>query len=224
MPLTTTPDLQRFYYQGENEFCADKQFLVDRLSVATVRGQSNYSLPDFVLSIRRITWLGQKLDPLTKRNEREVFQSATQQGTPFWYVFNNIGANLISFFPQPLLNLNAAPNCWTSDNIANYVIVEFYRSTDNVSFVIPSWKRRQLLKNYVAYRQAIQDGGSYSRTVANYYKSKWDTAKAFFVDTLDDLYGSARKLMVDEIVSSNYFPGEPVLPINQFGVSVDEGY
>ena len=225
MPLISTTDLQRFYDQGENDFCSEKQFLVDRLSINTQSGVSDYQLPDYVLSIRRISWLGQKLDPLTKRNQREVFQSATQQGTPFWYVFNNITTPCyISFFPKPQAILPTSSNPWISTEIAKCCIVEFYRATDNTNFVIPAWKKNQLLKNYVCLRAAMIDGGSYSKNSINYYKQKLNLYKQIFVEILDELYNAPRKLMVDEIVSSNYFPGEPVLPINQFGVSVDEGY
>jgi hypothetical protein len=60
--------------------------------------------------------------------------------------------------------------------------------------------------------------------LVKYYTDKWNQKKVEFSDYLDELYSLPRKILVDEIVSSNYFPGEPVLPINQFGISVDEGY
>lgn len=223
MPNITNTDLERFYNDGENDFCTEKPFLVDRYSPSIVAGTSTYTLPEECLSIRRVTFLGQKLDPMTKRNEREVFQAATQEGTPFWYVFNNIGALKIDLFPRPEQSLAAGVNIWSTDIISS-CIFEYYRANNDTTFVIPDWKKRQLLKNYVAKRVAQVDGASYDSKAIKFYNQKWMVGKFQFASLLDELYGSARKLLISEVVSSNYFPGEPILPINQFGVSVDEGY
>src|SRR6266478_5939486 len=101
MPIFDSTTLARFFHEGENVFSDSTPFLVDRLSLALVSGTSTYGLPDYVRSIKRVTIIGQKLDPLGRRNQRDVFQAATQTGKPFWYVFNNIGLNKISLFPIP---------------------------------------------------------------------------------------------------------------------------
>lgn len=223
MPNLTNSDFERFLDDGENDFCTERPFLVGRYSPPIVSGTSTYQLPDYILSIRRITFLGQKLDPLTKRNEREVFQSATQQGLPFWYVFNNIGALKIKLFPTPNQNLAAGTNIWSTD-ILSSCIIEYYRTNDDSTFVIPAWKKRQFLAAYVAKRACQTDGPSMDLKGVKFYTDLWMRNKEQFSILLDELYGLARKLVISEIVSSNYFPGEPVLPIDQFGTSVDEGY
>lgn len=223
MPLFNTSDLTRFWNQGENEISHERPFLVDRISLNIQTNVALYTLPDYVVSIKRITYLGKKLDPLPKRNQREVFQAATQAGNPFWYVYNNIGANLISLFPTPEQNLPTVTNVWDTD-IPNSCIVEFFRATDNNTFKIPSYLRRQLLKYYTAKRAYAIDGAGGNLKLVKYYTEKWMSKKMEFVEWLDFLHTKPRKFCVDEIVSSNYFPGEPVLPIDQFGTSVDEGY
>lgn len=225
MPLFQSSDLARFFSQGENEISTEKPFLVDRTSPAIATGTSVYTLPDYVASIRRVSYLGKKLDPLPRRNQREVFQAANQSGTPFWYVYNNIGANQIKLFPTPLDNFGAAgTDLWAGPAITSYCIVEFYRATDNSTFTIQPFLRPQLLKYYAAKRAYSIDGPGMNLKLVKYYNDKWNQKKVEFSDYLDELYSLPRKILVDEIVSSNYFPGEPVLPINQFGVSVDEGY
>jgi hypothetical protein len=224
MPLFQSSDLARFFNQGENELSSEKPFLVDRIALETVVDQSTYTLPDYVVSIRRVTYLGWKLDPLPRRNQREVFQNATQEGQPFWYIFNNIGANLLQLFPTPNAALGLGTGNLYSTDIETCCIVEFFRATDNVNFTIISCLRRQMLKLYAAYRAYSIDGPGQNLKLAQYYMQRWMLAKQQFVELIDDLYTLPRKLMISEVVSSNYFPGEPVLPINQFGVSVDEGY
>lgn len=227
MPLTQSPTIERFWDQGEQEISVECSFLVDRLSLALVAGQSTYILPDYVSSIRRVTHLGWKCDPLPQRNFREVFQSAMQKGKPYWYIYNNIGQNKVSLFPSPDQSLAVVPQPWSSDPVVGSsagCVVEFYRVTDNQNFILPLWTRRQMLKQYVARRVFAQDGAQGSFKMRDYYIQKWNNFKAQFVEMVEFLYMEPRKLVINEIVSSNYFPGEPVLPINQFGVSVDEGY
>lgn len=223
MPNLTNADIERFIDDGENDFSTEKHFLVSRYSPAIVVGTANYVIPDYFLSIRRVTYLGQKLDPLTRRNQNEVFQAATQVGKPFWYVFNNIGALTVKLFPTPESNLASGTNLWSTD-IPTCCIFEGYRASDASTFVIPAWKRRQLLKPYVNKRVAQVDGPTMDLKAVKYFEQRWMQAKGQFSQSLDTLYGGARKLVISEIVSSNYFPGEPVLPIDQFGTSVDEGY
>ena len=222
MPVLSTSDLTRFFNEGENLFAQERPFLVDRYSPPLVAGTSVYTLPDYVISIRRITYLGKKLDPLPQRNYREVFQSVAQEGWPFWYIFNNIGANKVQLFPTPQVTIPAGTNLWGSD-IPTSCIVEFNRATDNSTFVLPSWIRRQMLKQFVMKRKFELDGPGVNNKLAKYYDGKWQMSKGEFSELLDQLYYLSRKYMISEVVSSNYFPGQPVLPIDQFGSSVDEG-
>jgi hypothetical protein len=53
--------------------------------------------------------------------------------------------------------------------------------------------------------------------------AKWEIKKKQFFDYLDDIHGKSRRLVVSEIISSNYFPASPVLPIANYGIAVDEG-
>lgn len=223
MPLFTTSNIQRFFNYGEAEISVDNPFLVDRYSFAVSPGTSTYQLPDYVTSIRRVTYQGWKCDPLNQRNFREVFQSAPQSGRPFWYIFNNIGAVKLQLFPSPGDTLAAGVNLWSTD-IPTSVIVEFYRVTDNSTFILPSWIRRQILKYFVAFRAYSIDGAGNNLKMAAYHDNRWAQGKQQFADLLHFLFTNPRKFCISDIVSSNYYPGEPVLPVNQFGISVDEGY
>lgn len=224
MPLFQSSDLARFWNQGENEFSTEKFFLVDRVALPAAVAVDTYTLPDYVISIRRVTFQGWKLDPLPQRNNREVFQGANQEGKPFWYVYNNIGANSIKLVPSPQMALPMGTgNLWSTD-IPNCCIVEFYRATDNATFIIIQSLRQQMLKLYAAHRSYLIDGPGMNLKLSQYYLQAWEQAKQEMVELIDDLYSLPRKLMTSEVVSSNYYPGEPVLPINQFGISVDEGY
>ncbi len=222
MPLFSTADLTRFYNQGENEISTDIPFLVDRYTFATTSGVGTYTVPDYILSIRRVTWLGKKLEPLTARDQREVFQAATQSGTPYFYIFNNVGQNKLKLFPSPPTVGAVSGNLW-GNNLKNGLVIEFYRATDNSTFVIPSWIKRRLLKAYVAKRSYAIDGAGSNLKLVDYYTNKWDYQKTLFRELLNDLYSTPRKLVVNSLGNTNHFPGEPILPVDLFGISVDEG-
>lgn len=227
MPINDTPTIARFFNNAEQQLSSEKSFLFDRYSPAITSGTSTYTLPNYVQSIAAVYWKGMLLDPLTRRNHREVFQSATQQGTPFWYLFDNIGQNKIQFFPAPNVNLSAVgSDLWNvagTDNYTGGVIIEFARITDNSSFIVPSFLRRQLLKYYVARQVYSKDGAGHNAKLRDYFNQKWDAKKQEFYSWLDEMYLKPRKVIVQELVSNNYFPASPVLPIAKYGVSVSEG-
>lgn len=225
MPVISDSTLERYMNQGEIECSIERPFLVKRLSIQSTIGFADYILPDECISIRRILWLGWKMDPLPARNWRDVFQGQNYQvGRPFWYVYNNIGLQTIKLFPAPDQVLDVSTTPWTPSGIENAFVVEYYIASDNSTYVLPPWIKRQLLKLYVAKMVYSNEGPLQSLKLAKYFSAKWDMKKKEFYTLLDALYGEPRKLVTNQIVSNNYFPGSPVLPITRFGISVEPGY
>lgn len=221
MPVFSNELLLRFFKQGEDNLAHERNFIADRYSIPVVSGTSAYTLPDYILSIRRVTYLGTKLDPLPYRDFREVFQSATQQGKPYWYIYNNVGINKIQLFPTPNQNVASVTNVWTTE-IATGCIVEYYRSADGATYVLPSYIRRQLLKLYVARQCFAVEGAGQNIKMVKYFDARWTKKKAEWFALLDELYSKPRKLVVGMTVDSGYFPASPVLPINRYGISCDD--
>lgn len=222
MPVFTVDTLQRFFNQAEQNLSTEKPYLVDRISVALAIGQAFYQLPDYVLSIKRVTYLGMALDPLPQREFREVFQSATQKGRPFWYVYNNVGETKIELFPAPPVVVPVMVNPWTT-GIPTGFVVEFYRATDNVTFIAPPYIRRRLLKQFTASHCFAQDGSGQNLKLSAYFDKKWESWQGLFYKHIRDMYSTPRKVIVSEIVSNRQFPAPPILPIDRFGTSVTEG-
>jgi hypothetical protein len=225
MPVISDSTLERIMNQGEVEASIERPFLVDRLSLDIVKGTAFYTLPDYVMDIRRMMFLGWKMDPIPMRNWREVFQGQNyQEGRSFWYVYNNIGLQTIKLFPAPDQNIAIVDNPWNPSGVVVGFIVEFFRPSDNVDFVLPPFIKRQLLKIYVAKQIYAMEGPLQSLKLAQYFAAKWNLKKKEFFTLLDALYGEPRKLVTNQIISNNYFPGSPVLPITKFGISVEPGY
>lgn len=137
-------------------------------------------------------------------------------------MFNNVGLNTISLFPVPSLNLAAGTNLWTSD-IATSCIVEFDRVSDNSSFIVPTYFRAQLLKYYVGMMVYKMEGSGQNIKISQYFQQRWEDEKQKFFQFLQDVKGKPRKLVTQNITASNFFPAQPVLPIDRYGTSVDDG-
>lgn len=154
-----------------------------------------------------------------------MFQNSTQVGTPFWYIYNDIGLNTLILFPCPPETLAAVPgDLWSQAAIGKLgLIVEFNRVADGFTFIIPPTLRRQLLKKYVAANAFMVDNANVNLKISNYFMKRWQTCKEELFDLLDELYEQPRQLVINDFNTFNWFPGSPVLPINRFGISVSEG-
>src|SRR2546430_719095 len=153
MPIFNIATLERFFDDGEQIITQERPYMVDRLSLDLIAGQNVYLLPDFVVSIRRVTFKGYSLDPLPARNFREIFQNSRAAGRPYWYVFNNIARNSIQFFPGIGTAVPAITDAWNQNRTNAYqsgLVIEFGRVADGVDFVLPAYFRRALLNQYVA--------------------------------------------------------------------------
>ena len=223
MPTFTQPDILRFFNQGEVDVSNECNFLLDRYEIPVVSGTGVYQIPDYVRSITRVTCQGKKLTPLPKRDLNDAFQSATQQGRPFWYVFNNTGQNKIQLFPQPNLTTPTGSDPWCTD-IPTATIVEFFRISDNNQFILPDYSRNYLLKKYCGSMLFLIEGPGQNLKMSKYFKNQWELWKAEFIALTEELHSAPRKLYISDVVSGNWFPGSPVLPIDRFGIGVETGY
>jgi len=216
MPQLGSTELERLLNQGEVKVSDDINFLAHRYSPAIVAGTSDYTLPDYVRSIKRVTWKGYKLDPMPQKTRANVFQAANSQGRPYWYVYNNVGLNKISLFPVPSESVSAGvTNLWATD-VPTAVIVEFWRISDNSTYVLPDYFRRQLLRYYIASRQYQQEGKRNRFNTALYYKNRWEEERSRFENFLAELQNRPTKRTVSQIPYTRFFPGKPILPIDRY--------
>jgi hypothetical protein len=215
MPLLGSVELERLVNQGETKISDDINFLAMRYSPTIVAGTADYTLPDYVRSIKRVTWKGYKLDPMPQKTRANVFQAATSQGRPYWYVYNNVGLNKISLFPIPSESVTAGTNLWSTD-ISTSAIVEFWRISDNSTYVIPDYFRRQLLRYFLTSRQYQQEGRRNRFNSAMYYKDRFAREIYNFESFLEEVQNRPTKRTVSQVPYTRSFPASPRLPIDRF--------
>lgn len=223
MPVFTQSDIIRFFNQGEVDASNDCNFLIDRYEIPVLSTVHTYQIPDYIRGISRVTFQGKKLTPLPRRDLNGAFQPATQQGCPFWYVFNNVGQNRVRLFPTPNSDTPIGTDPWCTD-IPTATIIEFFRISDNVDFVLPPWVRNFILKKYCGRELFNIEGPGQNLKMALYMAKQWILWYGEFQGLIDELHNAPRKLFVSDVVSGNWFPGSPMLPIDKFGISVETGY
>jgi len=230
MPLFADTTLTHLENIGENAFASERPCIVDRTSLAIVSGTDVYTLPSYVINIRRITYKGWKVFPITHRDLRQSYQSGNQAGRPYWYIFNNVGQSQIKLMPVPTENISAEAtytNLW-GPTINTKFIIEFYRLPDvsdlQNKYLIPNFIRRRLLKTFVLSRAFQMEGRGVNIKASKYWRARYDFLKSIYIDLLDDLNNKPRNIICNNITSHPYGQGPPApqLPVSKYGISVDE--
>lgn len=224
MSLFTAASINRLEAEGEGAFHDDYPCIITRTSLTIVSGTSEYTIPDTVQNIRRVTWKGMKLDPLPQRDLRTHFGSGSQQGRPFWYVFNNVVGNKIKFFPVPNEAISSTTNSLWGSEINDRVIIEYYVTPDvTISVMIPQYFRRRLLKAYVLRGCFNVEGQGQNLKASQYFGRRFEFLSRLYGELLQELHGKPRKLILSGVQTSTYFPGSPMLPVDRFGIGVNTG-
>lgn len=204
----------------EDDFAREFPCIEERYAVPIVAGTSNYVLPAQAFSIRRITWNGWQVNPLPQRQYRVIFQGAqAQTGRPYWYIYNDlVPQKTIRLFPTPNFTITASGNLYGA-GIAQGCVMSYWRLPDE-THEIPRWMKRRVVKAGMLALLFTQEGKGQDLTAAKF----WD---AFFVATANRhgalVTQSARKLILQDVMQwVGKYPASPVLPIDRFGVGVDD--
>ncbi len=221
MAIFSSADVERIILRGEEDISVEVPFLVDRFSPAIVAGTQAYAMPSDMHSIRRVTWLGEKLFPQDHRNFRSYVNTG-QAGKPYTYIFNNIGQLEIVFYYVPNMNIAAGSVDLWLDDIPTAVIIEYYRVANGTTFILPDYWRRRLLKIYLKRQTYKMEGPGQKKSFAVYYEKRWTVAVAEFNSHVNDMINKSRKLTIQ----GSIFLGQQVygtlrLPSN-FGIGVDD--
>lgn len=222
--IWTAEQINRYTLQAEELFCDEFKVIIERYALNIEEDEDFYSLPDNTLDIRRITYKGLRLIPISHRNSRSFFEGLSSTGEPRWYIYNNLGAGAIRLFPIPNENIIAdQTNLFDPAAIAVQCIVEYYSMPDGISIKLPEYLRRRLLKAYVLSQCFLAEGKGQNLKAAAYWQQKWEYLKEVYGNQLYELITSARKLMVPAIDIQKYMPPTAQLPIRMQATGVDPG-
>lgn len=223
MAIFTSDQLNNYTLQAEQDFCDEYRCIIDRLALDIVIGTDLYVLPDNVIDIRRITYRGDKVYPISHRDMREYFQGNSPQSRPLNYIYNNVGQLTIKLFPAPAETIIAAnEDLLLPTVIANQCIVEFYTAPNGIGYRLPEYLRRRLLKTYVLKQAFLSEGKGQNLKASVYWEKKWNMLKKMYGEQLNDQLNTPRRL-----ISGGYHERQvllpPILPYSKRGIGVDPG-
>jgi hypothetical protein len=213
--------------QGENIFASERPCIIDRSSIAITSGTAIYTVPNYIVEIRRIMYRGWKLFPMPHRDLRHSYLSGQQGSRPYWYIYNNIGQSQIRLFPVPqenLLQVSSQSDLW-GNNIQSSVVIEYFRVPDvSIPLTIPIFMRRRLLKCYINKRAFQNEGKGTKLKLSQYWNMKFNNLKQVYTDLLDDLTNRPRNITANNQTMRPYgfLPPPPILPVDKYGIPVDD--
>ncbi len=222
MGVFSSADIARFSQQGEEDFTVSRYTIEERLALDIVAGTSTYVLPDYLYSIKQVTWKGWRLNPMPQRDLRNSLFSGTEGGRPFHFVYNNIGQLKIQLWPVPQESITADQTHLYDTNIDSQCIVEFFRAPDGSSFTVPVYIRRRLLKSYIMKELYTKEGKGQNMKAAKYWTQMNEKLVADYIQLLDDLHLRPRNLNSQNSPASYYKVPPPRLPLASFGVGVTD--
>ena len=249
--IWTTATINRFAEEAEKEIARQVKCIVKRVALDVRAYVSLYAIPDDVLSIRRVTWQGKKLEPrafsgylkypvtfgtggfstgafdITAFDDgfyvSSASQTATPCGPPYVYFYSGFGENVIKLFPTP--NVTLAPN--TTDLFGSSIplccIVEYWAFPDvsGTDYRIPTYIARRLIKSFVLWKCFSQEGPGQDLIAAQRHEIRFKTLLEDFRLIVSGVFVSRVRVRTP---AANTFPtriGRPRLPSN-FGTYVDE--
>lgn len=223
--LWTSAQLARFEEQAEEAFHNECKCLIDRIALPIVANTDLYTLPDETIDIRRITYRGVRILPISHRQMRRYFDGINPTGTPSNYIYNDEGQLVVKLFPTPAETITPVQaNLYSRDVIAAQCIVEYYRMPDGTGWKLPAVFRRRLLKCYVLKLAFSVEGKGQNLKAAKYWDAKWEYMVEVYSGALRDLIANPRKLIASNLdydLAKKLMIPRPVLPINMIGLDVD---
>ncbi len=223
MPVWSEEQIERWTLQAEEVFIKECSCLIDRFSLNIESGSSLYTLPDAVKDVRRITYKGVKLYPLTQRTQRDWMSGSDPSGTPTDYIFSNQGLLTIKLWPTPNETITAEQNdLFMPEVIRRNCIVEAYFMADGINYQLPDYIRRRILKPYILKLAYRAEGKGQNLKASKYWDLRWKQMKELYINRLYDMYNKPRKLIQSSLADGR-FPRRPSLPPELDNIGVDIG-
>ena len=237
--LWTNEYLNDLALEAEIAITNETPCIIDRLSLQVMEGVSEYQLPDYVDNIRRVFYKGFRLDPLPSmgfdwfdRSEDGAFAphaftdaffirgggatstTGANRGRPWNYYYSTFGENVIRFDPGINEDVAQYPDGLYDINIANAVIVEFYRIANGADFKVPPYVRKRTIKAYVMWKAFEREGDGQNLQASAYWQKRYAILTSKCTAILNNVYRAA--IPARDAIAGRYLttPARPVLPPN----------
>ena len=167
MAIWSDATITRFLSEAEESVARETKCIIKRVALVIVSGTPVYTLPDDLISIRRVTWKGKQIHPVPHLKYIEQNHTSASS-TPLWYIFNQQGRNSLRFYPIPDTAITGTAADLFGASIRTKVIVEYY-ALPSCTETIPVYIRRRILKSYAVSKCFMQEGNGQNYGAAQHY-------------------------------------------------------
>ena len=204
-----------------------------RFCLATTAGISVYTLPSFVRTVSRVSWLGRKIDPVNwdeltyltpataVLNANQLDTVPTVIGRPLYYAKHPTNPYDIRIFPTPNLTLSAtaqdpySPLPETANPQA--CIIACWRNIDSTfqdpTALLPNYIDRRTRKAYVLWKAFAAEGKGQNLNASKYYGQLYDFLIQRFIAINQGAYIAKRYAIEDGLLTIDGFRyPRPILP------------
>lgn len=161
--LWSQEEIFQLIYDACLEAALECNIIENTYTTTTVSGTQSYVYPTGTIAIKRLTWNGSKLKPITLREDdiaTGLNQATTETGTPiFYYIWDEA------------IYLRPTPNAAQTLKVFSYN--EPQTLTVSSTLEIPTVFHMRLV-NYIVHAMAAKDSNI---TVANFYLARWEKDK-----------------------------------------------
>lgn len=244
--IWTSDQLEAWALQAEQEIAIKVPCIVERVGLDIVAGNPLYTIPSSSLGIRRITWLGYKLYPLTKLEVQDLYPnnsitsnffgafssafsnafyikgstSGTTSGRPYHWSYSGYGWDRIQLFPTPDVSISAVSIGLWDVNIRTQCIVEYYRLPDTASQVhrVPSYIRRALIKDFVLSKAFKVESIGQDLQASQWHNTRYEINLDIFKAIASGVFVAKKQRLGLKDSVTNGIRGKALLP-PQYGPS-----
>ena len=225
--IWTDTFLNQLADDAERRIVADVPCLFYRFCLATTAGTSVYTMPsDIVKGIKRITWRGRKVEPLSWEqfvlltpatvvvNENNKFE--TTNSRPQWYTIHPTNIHDIRFFPTPDESFSGAGDPMSPD-VGPTCIISAWRfvDTSTAQSSLPTYIDRRTRKAYILWKAFEAEGPGQNMNGAMFYKNLYFFLIENFKLINDGSFVSKKYSLGDGLFGlENYRYPKPLLPPN----------
>lgn len=201
--------------------------LFHRFYLTTVSGTPVYTLPDKVKGIKRITWRGKELTPLSWMELESIapgqaFVSGAikiegSSSTPQFYALHPTNILDIKFYPTPNESLSATGGDPLSPtpNEARCTISVWRSIDDSIpEATLPGYVNRRTRKAYALWRAYGKEGIGQNHKASAYYKERYKFLIGLFRKINSGAFACIRYQLDEGLPPMGRRPTKPVLPAN----------
>jgi hypothetical protein len=221
---------------AEQQITRDVQCIFFRFYLPLTKGQSVYTLPSYVRSIKRVAYRNRKLDGANWEELSLMLSPATvfvspgnanniesQQGRPLWYAMHPTNPYDIKLFPTPSESLDnpiiTAGNPYAPLDNEAHCTISCWRTIDfsDNNLVLPSYIDRRIRKSYILSKAFEAEGKGQNLTASKYYKQLYN----FLIDKFRAINNScfiSKKYSIEDgmITIDGFRYPRPILPSASF--------